>query len=81
MATAYTTPQWKKKEKQIPPRRGQIKAQIFESMVKTVSSAASKAKEALRKSKEEGNEGKSSSSTTTNPPQSGYNSEENGGIS
>ena len=81
MATAYTTPQRKKKEMQIPLRRGQIKAQIFESMVKTVISAASKAKESLGKGKGEGSEGKSSSSTTTTPPQSGYNSEGNGEIS
>ncbi|XWS53226.1 hypothetical protein CRYUN_Cryun11dG0139700 [Craigia yunnanensis] len=80
MATASTTPQRKKKETQFPPRRGQIKAHIFESLVKTVVSAASKAKEALGKNKE-GSDGKSSSSTTTTPPQSGYNSEGNGDIS
>ena len=51
MATA-TNPQRKKKKTQFPPRRGQIKAQIFESMAKTVVSAASKAKEALGKTKE-----------------------------
>ena len=49
MATASTTPQRKRKETQFPPRRGQIKAHIFESMVKTVVSAASKAKEAQGK--------------------------------
>ncbi|XVE59145.1 hypothetical protein DITRI_Ditri05aG0022100 [Diplodiscus trichospermus] len=48
MATASTNSQ-RKKETQVPPRRGQIKAQIFESMVRTVFSAASKAKEALGK--------------------------------
>ncbi|XWS71770.1 hypothetical protein CRYUN_Cryun03dG0167200 [Craigia yunnanensis] len=51
MATASTNPQRKKKETRFPPRRGQIKAQIFESLVKTVVSAASKAKEALGKTK------------------------------
>ncbi|XVF05625.1 hypothetical protein REPUB_Repub05bG0188900 [Reevesia pubescens] len=77
MATDST----KKKETQFPPRRGQIKAQIFESMVKTVVSVASKAKEALGKNKVERSDGKSSSSTTTTPPQSAYNSEGNGDIS
>ncbi|XVE59146.1 hypothetical protein DITRI_Ditri05aG0022200 [Diplodiscus trichospermus] len=81
MATASTNTQRKKKETQVPPRRGQIKAQIFESMVKTVVSAASKAKEALGKNKGDGSDGRCSSSTTTTPPQSGYNSEGNGDIS
>ncbi|XWS74230.1 hypothetical protein CRYUN_Cryun02cG0197900 [Craigia yunnanensis] len=79
MGTASTNPQ-RKKERQFPPRRGQIMAQIFESMVKTVVSAASKSKETLRKNEGEGSDGKSSSTTTT-PPQSGYNSERNGDIS
>ncbi|XVF20177.1 hypothetical protein REPUB_Repub11eG0175600 [Reevesia pubescens] len=81
MATASTTPQRKKKETHVLPRRGQIKAQIFASMVKAVVSAPSKVKEVLRKNKGEGSDGKSSSSTTTTPPQSGYNSEGSGEIS
>ncbi|XP_021278895.1 uncharacterized protein LOC110412628 [Herrania umbratica] len=80
MATASTTPQ-RKKDRNLPPRRGQVKAQIFESVAKTVVSAASKAKQALGKNKGEGSDGKSTSSTTTTPPQSGYNSEGNGDIS
>ncbi|PPS01720.1 hypothetical protein GOBAR_AA18945 [Gossypium barbadense] len=48
---------------QVPPRRGQIKAQIFESMVKAIASAASKA---MGKNKGEGG---GSASTTITPKQ------------
>ncbi|MBA0594653.1 hypothetical protein Gorai_011551 [Gossypium raimondii] len=73
----------KKKKTQFPPRRGRVKAQIFESIAKTVVSAASKTKEEMGKNKSEGYDGKScsSSSTTSTPPQSGYTSEGNGHIS
>lgn len=72
MATASTTPQGKNKETLFPPRRGQIKAQIFGTVVKAVVSAVSKAK------KGEDSDGTSTStSTTTTPQQSGYNSEGN----
>ncbi|PPR91487.1 hypothetical protein GOBAR_AA29200 [Gossypium barbadense] len=69
----------KKKKTQFPPRRGRVKAQIFESIVKTVVSAASKTKEEMGKNKSEGCDGKScsSSSTTSTPPQSGYTCEGN----
>lgn len=81
MATASNDSQRKKKERQFPPRRGQIKAQIFRSMVKTVVSAASKAEEALGKNKGKGSDGKSCSSATTTPPESGYNTEGNSDLS
>ncbi|TYH16301.1 hypothetical protein ES288_A05G106400v1 [Gossypium darwinii] len=73
----------KKKKTQFPPRRGRVKAQIFESIVKTVVSAASKTKEEMGKNKSEVCDGKScsSSSTTSTPPQSGYTCEGNGHIS
>ncbi|XVF46418.1 hypothetical protein PTKIN_Ptkin03bG0025000 [Pterospermum kingtungense] len=81
MATPTDDHPQRKKETQFPPRRGKIKAQIFESIIKTMVSAASKAKEVLGKNRGEGSDGKNSSSTTTTPPQSGYNSEGNGDIS
>lgn len=82
-AMATCTEKTKKKETQIPPRRGRVRAQIFESIVKTVASAVSKTKEKMGKQKREGYDGKScsSSSTTSTPPQSGYTSEGNGHIS
>ncbi|KAE8656846.1 Detected protein of unknown function [Hibiscus syriacus] len=73
----------KKKVTRFPPRRGQVKAQIFESIVKSVASVASKgkAKEAMAKNEAEDNDGKSSSSGTSTPPQSGYASQGNGHVS
>ncbi|OMO91437.1 hypothetical protein COLO4_18387 [Corchorus olitorius] len=77
MATAPTYPQRKNRETSLPPKRGQVKAQIFESMAKTVVSAF----KAFVGNKGEGSDGKSSSSATTTPPESGYNSAGNGDIS
>ncbi|KAM7527868.1 hypothetical protein LguiB_031278 [Lonicera macranthoides] len=55
-----------------PPKRGKIKAQIFESIGETIITAASKAGEALGLIKKEGGGG-GSVSTSSNP--SAYNSD------
>ncbi|KAK3442224.1 hypothetical protein EUGRSUZ_B02450 [Eucalyptus grandis] len=55
----------------LPPKRGQIKAQIFEGFVKTLSSAAAKAGNAI------GLGSTGATSGTGSPPPSGYNSEGN----
>lgn len=67
MKSASTNPQ-KKQNATFPPTptRGRIKAQIFESLVDSVSSMASKAGEALSKLK--GTDGVGSSASTTPPP-------------
>ncbi|TKY48482.1 hypothetical protein E2542_SST25901 [Spatholobus suberectus] len=67
-----STPQRKKAS--LPPKRGQIKAQIFNSLVNSVTSTIAKTGESLRNVI--GNGGGSGSATST-PPPSGYNSESN----
>ncbi|KAJ1395111.1 hypothetical protein SESBI_33638 [Sesbania bispinosa] len=74
MSTASSTPQ--KKKASFPPKRGQIKAEIFNGFVSSVASTVSKVGESLRNVI--GNGGGSASST---PPPSGYNSESNSDIS
>ncbi|KAH7863797.1 hypothetical protein Vadar_022130 [Vaccinium darrowii] len=59
----------------LPPKRGQIKARIFESLVKTISSVASKTGEKLGMTQGEGGGG--SSSASNSPPPSTYNSDVN----
>lgn len=61
------TPQKIKGETRVPPRRGKIKAQIFESLYKTVVSAASKAFGGNRRD----------SNDSATPPLSTYNSDGN----
>ncbi|KAK7854456.1 hypothetical protein CFP56_032252 [Quercus suber] len=69
----------KKKTTSLPPRRGQVKAHIFESLANTFASVVSKVGEVVAKIKGEGgSEGNSSSST---PPRSSYNSDGNSDIS
>lgn len=58
----------------LPPRRGQIKAQIFESMVKAAKAAAAAAFLGIRNSR-----GDSSNSDDT-PPPSTYNSDGNANL-
>ncbi|KAI8573775.1 hypothetical protein RHMOL_Rhmol01G0302200 [Rhododendron molle] len=60
----------------LPPKRGQIKARIFESLVKTISSVASKTGEALGRIRKEGG-GSGSGSNSDSPPPSTYNSDMN----
>lgn len=64
----------KRQKTSVPPRRGQIKAQILESLVESVSSVASKAGGALSKLKKPGNDGVRSPASTT-PPPSAYTSD------
>ncbi|KAG2673666.1 hypothetical protein I3843_13G090000 [Carya illinoinensis] len=67
MASASTNPE-KKKNASFPPKRGQIKAQIFESLAETVVSAFSRLGEALGRIRgSEGSSGRSSVSSTPNP--------------
>ncbi|EXC33215.1 hypothetical protein L484_011192 [Morus notabilis] len=65
MASISPTNEKKKKETSIPPKRGQIKAQIFESLVKTVVSMASGAG---------AHSATGETSASTAPPPSSYNS-------
>ncbi|KAG6629309.1 hypothetical protein CIPAW_14G075900 [Carya illinoinensis] len=65
----------KKKNSSFPPRRGQIKAQIFGSIAKKVVSTASKVGAALEKIRGEDRSGGNSASST--PPSSAYNSDLN----
>lgn len=58
-----------------PPKRGQVKAQIFESFSETVSFAVSKAGEVLAKIKGGGGGSDSSTSFTASPPLSEYASD------
>lgn len=73
------TPQ--KKKSNLPPKRGQIKAQIFSSLVDSVSSTISKTGESIRnvfeKSGGDSGSGSASASSASTPPPSGYNSETN----
>ncbi|KAF5751509.1 hypothetical protein HS088_TW02G00523 [Tripterygium wilfordii] len=61
------------------PKRGKIKAQIFESMVKKVVSVFSDAGVAPRENKEE--TGKGGGSASVSPPPSAYSSDGNTDIS
>ncbi|KAG5566834.1 hypothetical protein RHGRI_002395 [Rhododendron griersonianum] len=63
-----------KQSTSFPPKRGQIKARIFESLVKTLSSVALKTGEALGRIRKEGGGG---GSTSDSPPPSTYNSDMN----
>ncbi|KAK4606268.1 hypothetical protein RGQ29_000501 [Quercus rubra] len=69
--TSSSTPQ--KENSKLPPKRGQIKARIFESFVKKVVSTASK----LVKIGGKGGCSESSASSKSTPPSSAYNSEAN----
>lgn len=72
MATTSSTTQ-KKKETSLPPKRGQIKVQIFGNLIKkTVTSFVSKDGSG---GNNRGDNGGSSASTT--PPASAYNSDGN----
>ena len=72
--TSSSTPE--KKKASFPPKRGQIKAEIFNGLVTTVVSTISKVGESVRNII--GNGGGSESST---PPPSTYNSEGNTDVS
>ncbi|KAB2606777.1 hypothetical protein D8674_006494 [Pyrus ussuriensis x Pyrus communis] len=74
MKTASSTSQ-EKKTTRFPPRRGKIKAKVFENIVKAVVSMACKPA-AQGKNREEG--GGNSASTT--PPPTAYNSDANSDI-
>lgn len=76
METGSSTPQ-EKKTASFPPRRGQIKAKIFESLVKAVTNMTSKP-EAQGKNRGEGSGGGGSASTTS--PPSAYSSDANSDI-
>ncbi|KAK1586786.1 hypothetical protein Q3G72_006133 [Acer saccharum] len=76
MATVYSTPQKRKSERNFPPKRGKIKAKIFETLMKKVVSVASKASGRAA----EKNRGEGSDSATATPPPSAYNSEANSDI-
>ncbi|KAG4945310.1 hypothetical protein AAZX31_15G042500 [Glycine max] len=69
------TPQRKKAS--LPPKRGQIKAQIFTSLVNSVASTISKTGESLRNVIGNGVNSGSGYASSTPPPSSGYNSETN----
>ncbi|KOM44234.1 hypothetical protein LR48_Vigan05g183900, partial [Vigna angularis] len=71
------TPQ--KKKSNLPPKRGQIKAQIFSSLVDSVSSTISKTGESILNvfGKSGGDSGSASASSASTPTPSGYNSETN----
>ncbi|KAM0999649.1 hypothetical protein ACFX15_006143 [Malus domestica] len=74
METASSMSQ-EKKTTRFPPRRGKIKAEVFESIVKAVVKRASKPA-GQEKNREEG--GGNSASTT--PPPTAYNSDANSDI-
>ncbi|KAI3461485.1 hypothetical protein Pfo_018148 [Paulownia fortunei] len=78
MATAPPNPP-RNQNVTLPPKRGRVKAQIFESLAGTVSYVASKARQALAKIGGGGGGGSSdsstSTSTTTSPPPSAYASD------
>lgn len=71
MATNSFTPP-RNQTPNLPPKRGKIKAQIFESIGETIATAASKAGEALGFIKKEEGGGGSVSATSTPPA---YNSD------
>ncbi|KAF2283354.1 hypothetical protein GH714_003463 [Hevea brasiliensis] len=74
MSTNSSTSQ-KDKKRNFRPKRGQIKAQIFQSLTKTVSSWVTKAGEALKRDRGHGADGGISSSTAATSPFSTYNSD------
>ena len=74
MAFAYSN------SSSFPPKRGQIKAQIFESLTKTVVSRASKLGKAVGRIIGEGGSGSGGSASST-PPPSAYNSDGNSDVS
>ncbi|KAL3530642.1 hypothetical protein ACH5RR_009964 [Cinchona calisaya] len=74
MNPSSSNPQ-KKNKTTIPRRRGQIKAQIFEDLVETVSYVASKAGEILSKLKGVGDGIRSPDQQSTTPPSSAYTSD------
>ncbi|TQD99171.1 hypothetical protein C1H46_015181 [Malus baccata] len=74
MKTASSTSQ-EKKTTRLPPRRGKIKAEVFENIVKALVIMASKPA-GREKNREEG--GGNSASTT--PPPTAYNSDANSDI-
>lgn len=76
METGSSTPQ-EKKTASFLPRRGQIKAKIFESLVKAFTNMTSKP-EAQGKNRGEGSGGGGSASTTS--PPSAYSSDANSDI-
>ena len=61
------------KNTNFPPKRGQIKAQIFGSLANSVVAAASKVGGAVGRMIGEGGNGRNSASST--PPPSAYNSD------
>ncbi|OAY37913.1 hypothetical protein MANES_11G138900v8 [Manihot esculenta] len=65
----------KEKKRNLPPKRGQIKAQIFQSLTKSVISMVSKAGEALKIYRGNGGDGGISSSTASTPSLSINNSD------
>ncbi|GKV01112.1 hypothetical protein SLEP1_g13695 [Rubroshorea leprosula] len=70
----------KKKQVRLLPKRGQVKAKMFEILCKTVFSAFSKSEESHKRSGGEGGgDGRSSTSVTSTP--SGYSTDANGGNS
>jgi hypothetical protein len=76
MAFAYSN------SSSFPPKRGQIKAQIFESLAKTVVSRASKLGKAVGRIIGEGGSGSGSGgSASSTPPLSAYNSDGNSDVS
>ncbi|KAK2643249.1 hypothetical protein Ddye_025012 [Dipteronia dyeriana] len=77
MATVPPTPQKKKNERTLPPKRGKIKAKIFETLVNKVVGTTSKAD---GRGAAEKNGGEGSDSATTTPPPSAYNSDANSEI-
>lgn len=76
MATTSPAPEKKKKNSSFPepPRRGRIKAQIFNGLVKSVVSKVSKAGESLGRLTGNGGGGGGGSASSTSP-RSAYNSE------
>ena len=81
MATGSPSP-LKKGNSGLPQKRGQIKAQIFESLKKAVLSVVSKSGETLGIRRSSGGHGDASgSSAPATPPPSGYNSDWNSDIS
>lgn len=70
-SSTYSTPHNKEKAASFPPKRGKIKAQIFNSLVKIVTSTVSKA----GKFKGSGGDNSGGDSATSTPPPSDYNSD------
>ncbi|KAF2283355.1 hypothetical protein GH714_003469 [Hevea brasiliensis] len=73
--SSTSTTSQKDKKRNFPPKRGQIKAQIFQSLTKTVSSWVTKAGEALKRDRGHGADGGISSSTASTSPFSTFNSD------